>query len=94
MADTNICTCTSNVVESPVHYITQCPKFTEMRKILFDQVEQKFIPQFRKLSLRMQFDILVYGYQPHDPELTVINTKLSIMTQNFILKTKRFDEQK
>ena len=94
MAETNICTCTSKAVESPLHYITQCPKFTEMPQILFDQVEQNFIPQFKKLSSRRQFNILVYGYQPHDPELTVINTKLSIMTQNFLLKTKQFDEQK
>ena len=93
MAETNICTCTSKAVESPLHYITQCPNFTEMRKTLFDQVEQNYIPQFKKLSLRRQFEILVYGYQPYDPELTIINTKLSILTQNFILKTKRFAEQ-
>ena len=93
LSDTNICSCNSKVVESPLHYITLCPNFTEMRKTLFDQVEQNYIPQFKKLSLRRQFEILVYGYQPYDPELTVINTKLSILTQNFILKTKRFAEQ-
>ena len=93
MSDTNICSCNSKVVESPLHYITQCPNFTEMRKTLFDQVEQNYIPRFKKLSLRTQFEILVYGYQPYDPELTIINTKLSILTQNFILKTKRFAEQ-
>ena len=60
---------------------------------LFDQVEQNYIPQFKKLSLRIQFEILVYGYQPYDHELTIINTKLSILTQNFILKTKQFAEQ-
>ena len=93
MSDTNICSCNSKVVESPLHYITQCPNFTEMRNTLFDQVEQNYIPQFKKLSLRRQFEILVYGYQPYDPELTITNTKLSILTQNFIFKTKRFAKQ-
>ena len=55
-------------------------------------VEQNYIPQFKIFSLRRQFEILVYGYQPYDPELTIINTKLSILTQNFILKTKQFAE--
>ena len=93
MSDTNICSCNSKVVESPLQYITQCPNFNEMRKTFFYQVEQNFIPQFKRLSLRRQFDILVHGYQPYDPELTLINTKLSILTQNFILKTKRFADQ-
>ena len=75
MSDTNIYSCNSKVVESPLHYIKQCPNFTEMRKTLFDQVEQNFIPQFKKLSPRRQLEILVCGYQPYDRELTIINTK-------------------
>ena len=91
MSDTNICSCTGNVVESPLHFITQCPNLTEARRILYDQVEQLFIPHFKKLSLRKQFDILVHGYDAQNPELKHINTKLMILTQTFILKSKRFD---
>ena len=44
--------------------------------------------------MRKQFDILVHGYDAQNPELKHINTKLMILTQTFILKSKRFDKNK
>ena len=46
MSDTNLCACNSKVEKSPLHYITQCPNFTEMGQTLFNQVEQNYISQF------------------------------------------------
>jgi len=91
MSDTNTCSCNDTVIESSLHFITQCPMFAVQRRILYDQVEQNYIQQFRKLSLRRQFDILVHGFEPSNSDLTLINTKISILTQNFILRTNRFD---
>ena len=86
-----VCSCDSISPETPLNFITQCPLFADKRQTLYDQVEQNYIPQFSKLSLRRQFDILVHGFEPLNSELTQINTKILILTQNFILRTKRFD---
>ena len=75
--------------ENSQHYITGCWLFTEERRILYDLVEQ-FIPNFRSLSLKRKYFILVNGYDIDNNELYQINTKIMRMTQDFILKTKRF----
>ena len=91
-SDTNTCSCSNTQIETPLHYITQCPDYAEHRRTLLGQVEQ-FIPNINKLPLKRQFDILVHGYEPLNPELKNINTKIIISTQNFIIKTKRFQRQ-
>ena len=90
LSDTNTCKCNDTVAETPQHYFTQCPEYTEHRSTLHDQVEQ-FIPQFRRLPLKRQFDILVHGYDPSNHELKNINNKIMISSQQFIFKTKRFN---
>ena len=90
MSETNTCKCNDTVAETPQHYFTQCPLYTEHRSTLHDQVEQ-FIPQFRRLPLKRQFDILIHGYDPSNHELKNINIKIMISTQNFIFNTKRFN---
>ena len=88
---TNICPyCLGRKPETSAHYITVCPYFAEMRKILYDQIEQNFIPNFKKLSNKRQYEILVYGYDPDNPELKQINGKIMLLTQTYIMKTKRF----
>ena len=88
---TNICPyCLGRKPETSAHYITVCPYFAEMRKILYDQIEQNFIPNFKKLSNKRQYEILVYGYDPDNPELKRINGKIMLLTQTYIMKTKRF----
>ena len=92
LSDTNTCTCNDTTPESPIHYITQCPRYMGARQTLYDQVEQNFIPNFRKLSLKKQLDILIFGYEPFNPEMRSINNKIMILTQKYIFKTKRFEQ--
>ena len=79
--------------ENSLHYITECWLYTEERRILYDQVEQNFIPNFKKLSKKRQCEILIFGYEINNKELLQINTKLMVLTQQYILKTKRFTKQ-
>ena len=92
LSDTNTCTCNDTTPESPIHYITQCPRYMGARQTLYDQVEQNFIPNFRKLSLKKQLDILIFGYEPFNPEMRSINNKIMTLTQQYIFKTKRFEQ--
>ena len=91
LSDTNTCSCNNKVLESPIHYITQCQKISEIRLTLYNEMEQQFIPNFKKLSLKRQYDILIYGYEPDNLEMIGINSKITKLTQTFILKSKRFD---
>ena len=77
LADTNICAnCDKNTSETSLHFLIVCPHYTEQRRTLFDRVEQNFIPKFRKLSQKRQYEILVEGYDPENPELKKINSKM------------------
>ena len=91
-SETNTCTCNNTAIETPLHFITQCPDYAEHRRTLLDQVGH-FIPNIKNLPLKRQFDILVHGYEPSNPEIKTINTKIIISTQNFMIKTKRFRSQ-
>ena len=68
------------------HFIIVCPHFTELRQTLFDEIETNFIPFFKKLSIKRQFEILLYD--PYNPELKQIIAKLMLFSQRFILNTK------
>ena len=90
-SDTMFCPhCTDNKAENSKHFIILCPHFTVMRRTLFDRIEQEFITNFKRLSVNQQFEILVYGYEINNPEMKHINGKIMLLTQIFILKTKRF----
>ena len=89
MCDTEKCRCTSNVKETPIHFITQCQLYTEQRQILYNKITS-FIPNFHNLSPKRQYEILVIGYEINNPQLTHINTKIMIATQQFIHMSKRF----
>ena len=80
------CTCPR---ENSIHFICFCPKFNELRNVLFTKMEE-FIPKFYQLPKKRQYDILVFGYDPDNKELDKINTKIMYLTQNFIYDTKRF----
>ena len=58
------------------------------RQTLFNLVEH-YIPYFPKLNKRKQFEILLSGISPENPEFHTTNTKLSIAVQKFILKSTR-----
>ena len=94
LSNTNICeNCDKNTPETSLHFLIVCPHFAEQRRILFDRVEQTFIPKFRKLAQKRQFEILVEGFDPENLELRKFNTKIMKFTQDFILSSKRFDEK-
>ena len=57
---------------------------------VLDQIEQLYIPRFKSLSFNRQFEILVEGFEPDNPEMKKINSKIQRITQTFILQTKRF----
>ena len=59
-AITNTCSCDDKTPEMSLHFLISCPKLTEMRRTLFDQVEQQFVPTLKRLSMQRQFEILVY----------------------------------
>ena len=91
LAPENTCKCNDRDQETPLHFITTCTIFTDHRSILFTQIEQ-FIPNFKKLAKKRQYEILMYGYEIDNVELTKINRKILLATQNYIFKTKRFLE--
>ena len=87
---TTECPFCPNKSESSIHFLIQCPGFLNLRKILFEQIQKNFIPNFPKLSMKRQYEILVFGYEPYNHELKHINGKIMMFTQAFISKTKRF----
>ena len=91
---TTACPFCPNKSETSLHFLIQCPNFSNSRKVLFDQIQQKFIPNFSKLSMKRQFEILVFGYEPYNHEMEQINGKIMMLTQTFISKTKRFKQTK
>ena len=86
--DTPACDCHEKS-ESSIHYIMDCFLFSGERQILFQLVEH-YIPKFSKLSKSKQYDILLFGISPENPDFYTTNTTISIAVQKFILKTKRF----
>ena len=56
MSDTSHCTCTGNTRESPLHFITQCPLFTEQRQIMLNKIST-FIPNIKNLPKK--YDTLI-----------------------------------
>ena len=91
-ADTNTCSCDNTTPETPLHFFINCPRFTEARRTLFDQVEQSFIPKFKNLPQKRQLEILTEGFEPENHGLKRINIKIIKQTQFYILKTKRFSK--
>ena len=77
--------------ESSIHYMMDCFLYSGERQNLFNLVEH-YIPNFPKLNKTKQFEILLLGINPENPEFFTTNTILSIAVQTFILKTKRFNE--
>ena len=43
------------------------------------------------MTLDKKHDIILFGYKINDNDFLYINTRLTITVQDFILKTKRFD---
>ena len=89
LSDTMSCPKCDNNQESPIHFITTCPFFTEQREIMITKMLQ-FIPDFKNLPKKRQYEILVHGYDRENDELTYINKNIMFFTQDFIYNSKRF----
>ena len=87
--DTPECVC--HATESSIHYLMDCFLYSGERQTLYNLVEH-YIPNFSKISKAKQFEILLMGICPENPDFTTTNTKISIAVQQYILKTKRFKE--
>ena len=85
--DTNICSC--GYIEDSKHYFTKCTFFDEQRQILFNKMKE-FIPNCQLLSTTRQLKMLLIGYEYDNPQMIKKNTKIMIISQNYILQTKRF----
>ena len=88
LSDATDCPC-GHKYETPEHYILTCPRYAEERRTLYDRMIQ-FIPNFKRLPHKRQYEILIFGYQPKDPDLIKINTQIMKFTQMFLLHTRRF----
>ena len=85
----NTCSCNNTTQETSLHYMF-CTNYSEQRLVLYQRIEQ-IIPNIQKLPLKRQYEIFMYGYDIYNPEMTKINRLIMMATQNYILKTKRFD---
>ena len=75
--------------ESSEHFLLDCFLYTVERQNLYHQVEH-FIPNFTKLTKKAKFLILTEGINTTNPEFYYTNVRISLATQYFIVKTKRF----
>ena len=88
--DTPECACHAKS-ESSIHFLMDCFLYTGERQTLFSLVEH-YIPNFFRQNKTKQFEILLMGISPENPEFYTTNVKISIAVQQFILKSKRFNE--
>ena len=52
-AESKICPlCNDNKIKNSKHFVIICPHFAAMRRTLFVQIEQGFIPNFKSLSIK------------------------------------------
>ena len=87
LSETSACLC--DRVESVEHFLLSCFLYTEERTILFSSVQQQ-VPTFNKLSNNKKMELLLYGINLDSEEPDCRNSRIMILVQNFIIKTKRF----
>ena len=89
-SDTPQCLCHAKQ-ESSSHFMIDCFLYSVERQVLFGQVEQ-YVPNFKNFGKKKQYEILIFGLKPENPEYFYTNKIITIAVQNFIFKTKRFSE--
>ena len=83
-----LCSCSLDV-ESTIHYFLHCPLFTIERHTLLNtisQIDNKLLDSNESNLIQH----LLFGDPSKDRET---NTEISNATVNYVLTTKRFDEQ-
>ena len=68
-----------------------CTLYDNQRLTLYQQIEQ-YITSIRKLPLKRQYEIFMFGYETSNPEMVIINRQIMLATQKYILNTKRFSD--
>ena len=90
LATTNTCLCNNKMQETSIHFMF-CTLYDNQRLTLYQQIEQ-YIPSIRKLPLKRQYEIFMFGYETNNPEMVKINRQIMLATQKYILNTKRFSD--
>ena len=76
--------------ESPEHYFLDCFLYSPERQTLFSLFEHH-VPNFHRLSKKKKLDLIIRGINIEDEDFLTLNTLLTKYVQNFIISTKRFD---
>ena len=77
--------------ESPEHFFLDCFLYSLERQILFGLIEH-YVPNFNRLNKKKKLDLILNGVNIDNEEFISTNTTLTKAVQNFILSTKRFNE--
>ena len=80
--------------ESSQHIVLSCPLYSSERQALLSTVEQiltSYNTSFLQKSLKVQFEILLYGLNPENSDYLYKNTLLTTATQHFLMKIPRFE---
>ena len=77
--------------ESTSHHLNVCFLYQIERQTLYDRVKQ-IIPNFNTLSDLKKTDILLNGVSVNDPDFYHTNIKIQLALQQYLLKTKCFDQ--
>ena len=78
--------------ESPGHVVLKCFLYNRERLTLMSKVE-KILPSFGKFTDKLKLQMLLFGYYPDNPNFYQHNKSLQIAVQQYLLSTKRFDNQ-
>ena len=77
--------------ESTSHHLNVCFLYQNERQTMYDRVKQ-LIPNFNTLSDLKKTDILFNGVSVNDPNFYHTNIKIQLARQQYLLKTKCFDQ--
>ena len=79
--------------ESPEHFFLDCFLYLPERQQLFSLIEH-YVPLFSTLTKKKKLEVILTGVNINDDNLLPTNTIIMKATQNFILNTKRFVNEK
>ena len=71
-------------------YFLDCFLYSPERQTLFSLFEHH-VPNFHRISKKKKLDLIIRGINIEDEDFLTLNTLLTKYVQNFIISTKRFD---
>ena len=78
-----------SVPETASHFFLACNKFDDHRTTLFSKIKQ-YVPNFEKLSQKMQIETLLFGINLEKEEPDPRNIGIAFVVQRYIIQTERF----